>query len=401
VAQEVSTIDILAAAEAVARAQRRAAPLLENLVLSGRLPSSLMFVGPEGAGKELMAVRLAAMLNCERALGAGPAGVAAIGGEHEEKGGAANAKANARVSPCAIEHRCPSCSKVRTLEHPDFHVIYPIPRGELEKDLPAILESRRDDFFASGEFRGSARSVGIDLVRLVIEMLSKHPFEGRRSVVAIFEAHLATVEAQNALLKLLEEPPQSATIILVTEFPDRFLPTILSRCQEIRFDPLPADAVAGFLTEFCSVEREEARRLAALAQGNIRRGMKLLDERFQTLWKDAAAVVGLMIDGKAKELLGEAGELAARYTREEAGDLLEETAIVVGLIMRNRDGRLGDAEREVLEATLGTGRLAAAAKRDLAADVRKIFNSIDSLRRNADVELTLSQLLLDLTGKWY
>jgi DNA polymerase III delta prime subunit len=376
-------MDILAAAEAIARAQTRAGPLLEGLAASGKLPPALVFAGPEGAGKELMAVKLAAALNCE---GRGP--------------GAA----------CGAGARCGACSKIRTLEHPDFHLIYPVPHGEIDAGLPLVLESRREDFFARGEFANRARSVGIDLVRLVIEALSKHPYEGRRSVVAIFEAHLATVEAQNALLKLLEEPPASAAIVLVTEYPDRLLPTIRSRCHEVRFDPLPAGAIAGFLEEFYSVEKEEAKRLAALAQGNLRRGISLLDERFLGLWKDAAAVVGLVVDGKKKELVAEAEELAGYsevrrrnrgYSREDVAELLEEMIILFGLFIRSRDGRLTESEKGVLADSIGAERVAAAAARDLPGDVGKISAALESLRRNADLELTLSHLFLDLTNAWY
>ena len=90
-----------------------------------------------------------------------------------------------------------------------------------------------------------------------------------------------------------------------------------------------------------------------------------------------------------------------RYAREEAGELLEEAVIMFGLVLRSRDGRLGEAEREMLEEALGKEKLTAAGGRDLVADIKKIFYSIQSLRRNADVELTLSQLFLDLAGKWY
>ena len=373
-------IDILAASEAIAKAQTRVWPLLEGLAASDKLPPSLIFAGPEGAGKELMAVKLAALLNCES-------------GRRTPRGDGS--------APCGPGERCPSCSRIRSLEHPDVHILYPVPHGEMDKALPEVLESRREDFFNYGESGTRARSIGIDMVRHVTEILSKHPFEGRRTVVALFEAHLATAEAQNALLKLLEEPPPSATVILVTEYPDRLLGTILSRCQEIRFDPLPAEAIAGFLEEFYAVEAGEAVRLAALAQGNLRRGIKLLDERFLALWNDGAAAAQLVVDGKGKELLAEAEALSMRYTREEVVELLEEMIIIFGLLIRSRDGSLGDTERGVLEESLGAARLAAAERRDLSADIRKISSSIGSLRRNADVELTLSQVLLDLTGAWY
>ncbi len=376
-------MDILAAAEAIVHAQPRVGPLLGGLAASGKLPPSLIFAGPEGSGKELMAVKLAALLNCE---GSGATG------------------------PCGPGGRCPACARMRTLEHPDFHPVYAVPHKEIDTALPEVVESRRENFFARGEFGNSARSVGIDLVRLVIEALSKHPFEGKRSIVAIFEAHLATAEAQNALLKLLEEPPPSAAIVLVTEYPDRLLPTIRSRCQEIRFDALPSAAVAAFLEEFFAVERGEARRLAALAQGNLRRGIGFIDGRLLKLWKDAAAVVRLVVDGKRKELLAEAEEIASyseswkrnrRYSREEVTELLEERIVLFGLLIRSRDGLVEEAERSAIAETVGAARVAAAAARDLSSDVGKISAAIESLRRNADLELTLSHLFLDLAGAWY
>jgi DNA polymerase III delta prime subunit len=285
-----------------------------------------------------------------------------------------------------------------------------VPHGDADTGLPLVAASRREDFFARGEFGSKSRSIGIDLVRLVLEALSKHPFEGKRSVVAIFEAHLATAEAQNALLKILEEPPASAAIVLVTEYPDRLLPTIRSRCHEVRFDPLPAAAIAGFLEEFYSVEGEEAKRLAALAQGNLRRGIDLLDDRFLRLWKDAAAVVGLVIDGKKRELIAEAEELAGYsetrsrnrgYSREDIAELLEEMIILFGLVIRHRDGRVEGSERRILEDSIGAARLAAAAARNLPGDIGKISAAVESLRRNADLELTLSHLFLDLARAWY
>jgi len=379
--------------------QGRVGPLLRELVAAGSLPPSLIFEGPEGCGKELTAVRLAAMLECTRNAVGGAGPDIALFDEAPAPASAAAAKTGAGSGGGAC--RCEACARVGRLEYPDFHPIYPIPHSELEKGPAAIIESRREDFFNHGEFGSRARSIGIDLVRGVIETLSKHPFEGKRSVVVLFEAHLATVEAQNALLKLLEEPPPSAAIILVTEFPDRLLPTILSRCTEIRFDPLSADAIAGFLGEFYAVEREEARRIAALAEGSLRRGIKLIDEQFRALWKDACGAAGLVIEGKGKELLGESAALAQNYTREEIEELLEEMAIIFGLFIRNREDRLGEAEKRGLEETLGPKRLVAASARDLPGDIRKILSSIESLHRNADVELTLSQVLLDLAGKWY
>lgn len=359
-------MDILAAATLVAEAQRRAAPLLDGFVASGKLPPSLLFTGPEGAGKELMAIRLA--------------------------------------------HALLGDPRVGRLEHPDLHLVYPVPPAKWEQDLALVIEKRREDFLAEGEFGRNradtdagprARSLGIELARHVIEALARHPFEGGRSVVILFEAHLATTEAQNALLKLLEEPPPSAVIVLVTEHPERLLPTVRSRCQEVRFDPLPPETVAAFLATFASVEAGEAARVAALAQGNLRRAARRLEGGAVRLWKDAASIVSLIAKGQTAPLLAEAEQLARGLSREEALELLEEISLLLGLVLRHREGAAGGPAGEALAETIGAEGLAAMARRDLPADVGAVARSRESLRRNADVELTLAHLFLDLTGAWY
>lgn len=351
----------------IAAAQEPARTRLERMIRAGTMPPSLLFTGPEGSGMELLAVALAAMLNCEGAMG-------------------------------ACDPPCSSCLKVGTLEHPDIHLIFPVPYGEVEKGTRIVTESRREDFFNFGEFGNRARSIGIDLIRGVIEAVSKHPYEGRYSIVILSEAHLATAEAQNAFLKLLEEPPASSVLILVTQFPDRLLPTVLSRCQELRTEPLSDGAIAEFLITFYSVEKGEARRIAALAGGSLRRGIRLLDERFLTIRSDSATLIGLAYMGKAREMMVEAEAIARGYTRDEVELLLEEAMLVVRTLMRG-DGS-GDG-RKALEGMFGAKMVRAADERNLPADLGKIQRSARNLLRHADVELTLSQLLLDLAGKWY
>lgn len=79
-------------------------------------------------------------------------------------------------------------------------------------------------------------TIGIDAVRPIAPLLSIRPVAGKRRAVIIRRAHTMTVEAQNALLKTLEEPPQEAIIILETDHPETLLPTILSRCHTIRLN---------------------------------------------------------------------------------------------------------------------------------------------------------------------
>jgi DNA polymerase-3 subunit delta' len=299
--------------------------MLERMISSDTLPASMLFTGPEGSGKELAAMRLAAMIEC---------------GER---------------SACG---ECQACRSISSLEHPDVHLVYPVPSADREKNVPVIIESRREDFLARGEFGNRARSIGIEQIREIVEKVSKHPFSGPRSVVAVMEAHMATIEAQNAFLKILEEPPGATVMILVTERADLLLPTIISRCSEIRFDPL-------------------------------QRAARLLDERFLGIRRDAVSMIELVLEGKARRLPAEAQSAAHDYSREETADLLDEMIAIMRGIMR------GD------ETGISPEAASAAPSRDIPADIRKISAASRNLRRNVDVELTLSQLLLDLAGRWY
>jgi DNA polymerase III delta prime subunit len=203
------------------------------------------------------------------------------------------------------------------------------------------------------------------------------------------EAHRATAEAQNAFLKVLEEPPPSSVIILVTERTDLLLPTVVSRCSEIRFDPLPDDVTEDYLATFMSVEPGEAARISKLADGNLRRAAKLLDERFLGLRRDAGNLVALVLEGKARRLPLEAESAAHNYTREETAELLDEmTAVLRGVLRGSTAGMAPETA-------------AKAAGRDIPGDIRRITAASRNLRRNADIELTLAQLLLDLAGRWY
>lgn len=353
-------MDNLQAARAIEEAQPRAAARLRGMLAANTLPHALLFSGPEGAGKELAAVGLAARLQS-----AEPAG----NGVFDE----------------------PGSRRVGALEHPDVHLLFPVPYGDLSNTVPVVVESRREDLFNEGEFGGRARSIGIEQIRRVIGAVSRAPFEGRRSVVILFEAHLATVEAQNAFLKLLEEPPGDTVLVMTTARTERLLPTIISRCQELRFDPVPAGAIARFLETFRSVEPGEAARIAALADGNLRRGLHLLDERHLAVHRDAAGILRLVIEGKAKALIGEAEGAAREYTRDEARELLGEMAGMARLLMRGRP--------DVLPAGLDVA--AGAADRDWPADLRRLEAAVRAIDGNADLELTLSQVFLDLAGKWY
>jgi len=210
------------------RHQDRAIAILKRGLGSGRIHHAYLFDGPEGVGKEMTGRALATRLLCE----------------------------DDRLAPDADAcGRCPACRLMATDNHPDFHLVH---RGlhNLHPD-PAVRASK-------GLF------LVVDVVRhFVIEPVAMKPSRGRRRVFLIRDAERMNEEAQNALLKTLEEPPGSASLILVTSSAARLLPTIRSRCQCVPFGWLPVDFVAQELSTRLNLPPAQSQSLARLSDGRL------------------------------------------------------------------------------------------------------------------------------------
>ncbi|MEW5981505.1 MAG: DNA polymerase III subunit delta' [Acidobacteriota bacterium] len=200
---------------------RRLVNLLGRAIANGSLPPSLIFAGPDGVGKRLMALSVAEALNClEPVIDERPP----------------------RQDACGT---CRSCGKIARRVHPDVLLVEPD-----EKD-----------------------SIKIDPIREVTGHLAYRPAEGRVRVIVVDQADLLEPPAQNALLKTLEEPPSRNVWILVTSRPAELFDTIRSRCCQLRFGPLSAGDIAGALANRHGVPAAEARASAALAVGSMGRAL--------------------------------------------------------------------------------------------------------------------------------
>jgi DNA polymerase-3 subunit delta' len=208
-------------------------PLLELLaraIARDTLPPSLIFAGPTGVGKRLTATALAQALNCERPI-------EYPGTSVDGEGSAAGKDA------CGV---CASCKRIARGVHADVLVIEP----------------------------GDSGSIKVDQVREAIDRTAYRPFEGRRRLVVVDEADALIPEAQNALLKTLEEPPSASVFVLITARPDVLLPTVRSRCQRLRFGPLAPADVAGVLMREHGIDAAVAHAAAAASDGSIGRALE-------------------------------------------------------------------------------------------------------------------------------
>jgi DNA polymerase-3 subunit delta' len=179
------------------------------------------------------------------------------------------------------------------LEHPDLHWFFPLPRPKsatTPEKLARALEEARWETLAEirenplkGPAQEGARTLYLAAARTLRRQAQHRPSMGARQVFIIADAETlaqgeSSSEAANALLKLLEEPPEGTTLILTSGEPGRLLPTIRSRSTQLHLSPLKGTEVAAFLVAMKDLDEEEAERLGAMSQGSIGRALRLLQE---------------------------------------------------------------------------------------------------------------------------
>lgn len=198
----------------------------------GRLASSFLFAGPPGVGKRTFALKLAQAMLC-------------------------HTRPEIALDPCGT---CPSCAQVLAGTHPDLDVVS---KPDDKSFLPLeLLIGERDH----RRREGLCHNIGLK------------PFLGGRKIAIIDDADYLNAEGANAILKTLEEPPPRSVLILIGTTPAKQLPTIRSRCQLIRFQPLPTPVVANLLVSKGLVaDPSEAQRLARYSEGSLQKALELTD----------------------------------------------------------------------------------------------------------------------------
>ena len=199
--------------------QPGAVALLQRAIAQDRPAHAYAFVGPSGVGRRLTAMAFAQAALCPR-------------------------------DGCGT---CATCRRVAAGTYPDCHVLTPTPPRDNPKGLPTIR---------------------IEQVRELERAAALAPFEGRRKVFILDDAERMTLPTAQALLKTLEEPPPRTHLVLILQNPRALPPTVLSRCQRVRFGPL-GDRVAAELLESRGVPAAASELLARLAQGRPGRALEL------------------------------------------------------------------------------------------------------------------------------
>ncbi len=232
--------------------------LLMRVLKSGRLAHAYLFVGPEGTGKRALAIELARVLNCPKG-----------------------------VEIASLGCQCHSCVSMLKWHHPNLLTVFPLP--SLKKDLKdegvasdaahnEILSNLGLSSYSPLRFTGTGQIL-IDHIREARDKISFAPDNSGMRILFIHPAETMNEQSANALLKLLEEPPERCLLLLTADSPRNVLPTILSRCQQVRFSPLPRETIASALIARNGVNADRAGTIASLANGSFTHAMELLDSQ--------------------------------------------------------------------------------------------------------------------------
>ncbi len=355
--------------------QKRARKLLEQALSGGEIPPAFLFVGPHGTGKEEAALEFAKTLNCS------PGGepVADLFGASEsetsDQGDTGQSDTGLFKGVLGGCDTCHACRRIAAYTHPDVIVRMPLPRPRSKPADPAdpteALAFKAEHPYRDPEIGGSNLSIGIADVRAVTRQLAYAPVEGGKRVIIFREAELMREEAQNALLKSLEEPPDHSLFILTTNRPDALLSTVRSRCRTIHFGPLPHDTIVTWLRDEGFTLSEEF-DCAALARGSLKRAIAI-SEGGVPARDEALQILSWVIDGRSPQALkwaaghtfksGGGAQVTARQVLDELLSLTRDVAV----IQAGSDVPLMNPDQDVLLRSIGAGATAGAGVEALEA----------------------------------
>jgi DNA polymerase III subunit delta' len=259
---------------------------------------------------------------------------------------------------------CPSCRKIDGGNHPDIHLIAPLP---------------------------DKRDISIEQLREMQHILSLRPYEAPRKACIIDPAERMSVSAANSLLKTLEEPPGNALIILLTENAGMLLPTVRSRCQLLRFAPLSPEHVLSLL-ERSGMAAETAALVAPMSGGSLQRALELDNEALTARREAVLSRVGQLTIHRIATVFDASEELSGN--RDATLELLDM------LLSFFRDAvHLGAGSEEIVNRSVRPAIESIATRRSFPRNLElleSIYETRRDVQRNANPKLALDHLFMSI-----
>jgi DNA polymerase-3 subunit delta' len=340
--------------------QERAKKILINSLNKGNISHAYIFVGPEKVGKRLAALNFAKALNCQNGSG----------------------------DSC---DECISCRKIDSLNHPDLIVI----RKEDENTKTNAISDIKRNFGDADEGKES-RTIKIGAIRELQRRLSFKPYEGKKKMAIIDNAEDMTAEALNSFLKTLEEPPGETVIILIASNLHSLLPTVISRCQVIKFSPLSDEHIKEILIKNYRFNEGNASILSRLSKGRLGSALTMDYEAFCNHREDAFKLVRSSIKKDMEYIFTESKRLSSEKEGlseflDSVIDILRDAAAIKGVGTNDYVINI-DISDKLREFSDGLKML------DILNMVDYVQQTKSLLDRNANHQLAVEVMMLNLAG---
>lgn len=361
--------------------------VLLRAVKAGTLPHTLIFAGPAGRGKLRLALWLAKAILC-RSTGEKPCG------------------------------QCSDCKHASALTHPDLHVFGPhasIGGGSDDQQIDRVEEARES--WLEGIRKNALypppppnASYYIATVRAIERKLVGRPFidGGKRVVIlAHCERMSRAIEAQNALLKTLEEPAPNTHFILTTSALRELLATVRSRAAILHLGPLQDDDIREILVRGLGIEAQDERLQEAVrfASGSVRTALLRLNDEWRAARDEALALLGKILESRSDTYRRYAVlyELGPRNARAERGntaevlDHLSDLCYQAAIVAAGKEGNHAvepELKAIVTECNVGIGI------ETWAEIMRSIARARASVLQNANIQLAFHEMFLEIERKW-
>lgn len=306
---------------------------LQKLLAEGTMPHALLFVGPEGIGKFLVATIIAAALFCE-----------------------------GQQKPCG---KCQSCVHLSAKNHPDLFTLEP-----------------------------DGQTIKIDQVRNLQSNIALAPYMANKRVVIIDKADSMTVQSANSLLKTLEEPTGDVIFILIAASRQKLLDTILSRCRIIDFKPIDSEVLAQAL-EKREIGSAQANVIARLAEGSFGKALRLIEEDGLAIRNRAFTIVKQLTDSDMEFVWRETSALSELDKTKLFEVLLDLNLLFRDILVMHSDENsnliynidiVGEIRLQMQNWSI----------RRLILAMREILNAEQMLKANVNAKLAMEQLFIKL-----
>ena len=283
--------------------QNQAINSLKQLISTGQEAQSYLFYGPKGVGKLTTAFEFAKAVNCPN---------------QKDYDGCDN---------------CSSCIKVDHLTHPDIDFVFPTPKfdvtneGEYKKENEQIQVQDFIKQFKSTPFNrykfSKSSSIQIDTIRRLERKILFKPSEGKNRIIIFADADEMNRQAANAFLKTLEEPPYYSIIILTTTKFSTLLPTIISRCQKVRFNSIAPDIIEKHLIEKFNVDKAQARIISKISNGDMAKAILMSKKKQIETRAMALDFVGFIMNKNFEGIHNFSGKFIQNRNEEVLRDIFD------------------------------------------------------------------------------